>query len=74
MALGLLKWLKETFSMKERKKSLLRHELCTKGKFILKRKEGFMNFCIKKKLILRTSGVKKRSFSTQEVDRKMIFP
>ena len=33
-----------------------------------------MNFRIKKKLILRISGCKRRYFSTQEVGRKMIFP
>ena len=38
--------------MKERKKLLIKHELCTKGKFILRRKEEFMNFRIKEKLML----------------------
>ena len=33
-----------------------------------------MNFRTKEKLILQISGGKKRSFSTQEVGRKMIFP
>ena len=49
-------------------------ELYTKGKFILRRKEEFMNFRIKKKLMLWISGNKKKSFPTQEVGRKMIFP
>ena len=40
------------------------------GKFTLKRKEKFMNFQIKKKLLLKISGGKTRSFSTQEVGRK----
>ena len=33
-----------------------------------------MNFRIKEKLILWISGSKRRSFSTQEVGGKMIFP
>ena len=56
MLLALLKWLKET--------------LGTKGKFLPRRKEEFMNFWIKEKFMLRISGGKKRSFSTQEVGRK----
>ena len=59
--------------MKERKKLLQRHELCMKGKFILRRGGEFMNFRIKEKLILRISGGKRRSLSTQEVGKKMIF-
>ena len=59
--------------MKERKK-LSKHELCTKRKFILRRKEEFMNFRIKEKLVLWISGSKKKSFPMQEVGRKMIFP
>ena len=30
--------------MKKRKKLLKKHKLCTKGKFILRRKKEFMNF------------------------------
>ena len=56
MLLALLKWLKET--------------LGTNGKFLPRRKEEFMNFWIKEKFMLRISGGKKRSFSTQEVGRK----
>ena len=44
------------------------------GKFTLRRKEEFINFPIKEKLILRNSGGKRRFFSMQEVGRKMIFP
>ena len=33
-----------------------------------------MNFSIKEKLMLWISGSKKKSFPTQEVGRKMIFP
>ena len=58
----------------KKERLLQRHELCTKGKVILRRKEEFMNFRIKEKLILQISGGKKRSFSTQEVGRKIIFP
>ena len=39
-------------SFYERKKLLHEHELCTKGKFILRRKEELMNFKIKEKLML----------------------
>ena len=39
-----------------------------------KGKTHIMNFFDKGKLILWISGSKRRSFSTQEVDRKMIFP
>ena len=48
--------------------------VCAKGKFILRRKEEFMNFRIKEKLVLWISGSKKKSFPMQEVGRKMIFP
>ena len=52
MALGLLKWLKETPFYERIKKNLLeKHELCTEGKFVLRRKEEFMNFWIKGNLI-----------------------
>ena len=37
-------------------------ELYTKGKFILRRKEEFMNFRIKEKLMLWISGSKKKIF------------
>ena len=40
----------------------------------LKRKEEFMNFWIKEKLILRIYWSRRRSFSMQEVGRKVIFP
>ena len=64
-----------TFS--ERKKKLFKkYERCVKGKSILRRKEKFVLwiFRIKEKLILWIYGSKGISFSTQEVDRKMIFP
>ena len=74
MVLGLSKnGYKKQVSMKERKPSQ-KHELCTKGKFIIRRKEGFMNVRIKKKLVLWISGSKRESFPMQEVGRKMIFP
>ena len=41
---------------------------------MLRRKEEFINFWVKEKLILWISGSKRRSFSMQEVGRKMIFP
>ena len=44
--------------MKERKK-LYKHELGAKGKFMLRRKEEFMNFRIKEKLVLWISGRKR---------------
>ena len=50
MALGLIKWFEET-SFYERKNLLQKHELCTKGKFILRREEGLMNFRIIEKLM-----------------------
>ena len=41
----------------------------TKGKFILRRKEEFMNFRIKEKLVLWISGSKKKKSSkTHEVN------
>ena len=45
-----------------------------KRKFILRRKEGFMNLRMKEKLVLWISASKKTYFPTQEVGRKMIFP
>ena len=33
-----------------------------------------MNFWVKERLIWRISGSKRRSFSTQEIDRKIIIP
>ena len=54
MVLGLLKWLKEFNQEKEK--------LFPAGKFILRRKEEFMNFQIKEKLILCISGNKRRIF------------
>ena len=59
--------------MKERKK-LYKHALCTKVKFILRRKKEFTNFRIKEKFVLWISGSKKKYFPTQEVSIKMIFP
>ena len=44
----------------------------TKGKFILRRKSLWI-FRVKEKLILWISGSKGICFSTQEIDRKMIF-
>ena len=63
-------------SMKETKKLLQTHELCTKGKFILRRKEKFILRIswIKEKLVLWISGSKTRSFLMQEVVKKIIFP
>ena len=61
----------------ERKKEIAtKHELCTKGKFILRRKKKFKlcSFWVKEKLILWVSSCKTRSFSNQEVHRKIIFP
>ena len=40
---------------------------------MLRRKEEFINFRVKEKLILQIAG-SKRSFSMQELGRKMIFP
>ena len=37
-------------------------------------KKEFMNFRIKEKFMLWISGRKRRSFPTQQVGRKMIFP
>ena len=48
--------------MKERKKTFQKHELCTKEKFILRRKKEFMNLTTKEKLMLWISGCKKKSF------------
>ena len=42
--------------------------------FILRRKEKFMNFRIKEKLMLWISGRKKKSFPTHKIGRKIIFP
>ena len=53
--------------MKKRKKLLSIHELCTKGKFIVRRKEEFMNFKIKEKLMLWVSGPKKNLFQRREL-------
>ena len=39
-----------------------KNQLYTKGKFILRRKEEFMNFRIKEKLMLWISGSKKNLF------------
>ena len=74
MVLGLLKWLKGTRFYERKKKNTIKTYPSTKGKFTLRTKEGFMNFWIKEKLMLRVSGGKRRSFSTQEVGRKIIFP
>ena len=41
-------------------------------KFILRRKGDFMNFWITEKLILQISRGKRRSFSTQEVGRRLV--
>ena len=60
MALGLLKWLWETSF----------YELCTKKKFILRRKEEFMNFMIKEKLMLWSFGSKKNLF---QISTEIIF-
>ena len=50
MDLGLLKWLKETrFYERIKKKILYRHALCAEGRFVLRRKEEFMNFSDKGK-------------------------
>ena len=49
--------------MKERKKTFQKHELCTKEKFILRRKKEFMNLTTKEKLMLWISGCKKKVFS-----------
>ena len=57
--------------MKE-KKILSKHELCTKGKFILKRMEEFMNFRIKEKLIV-VLVAKYIIFQRRKFCRKMIF-
>ena len=68
---------KRNISFYERKKKILQNkELSTKGKFKLKRKEKFilLIYRIKEKLVLWISGSKRRSFSTQEVGRKMVVP
>ena len=49
-------------------------EFCTKGNLILRRKEGLMNFRIKKSWCYGFLAAKKKSFPTQEVSRKVIFP
>ena len=51
----------------ERKKEIAtKHELCSKFKLC--------SFWVKEKLILWVSSCKTRSFSNQEVHRKIIFP
>ena len=40
MVLGPLKWLKETSLYDRNKVIIIKHELSTKGKFILRRKKG----------------------------------
>ena len=74
MVLGLLKWLKDTRFYKRKKGIIIKAWTLHERKVHIKKKEEFMDFRIKEKLILRISGSKKRSFSTQEVGRKMIFP
>ena len=44
------------------RKKLRKHELCSKGKLILQRKEEFMHFRIKEKWMLRISGSKEDLF------------
>ena len=52
MVLSLLKWLNEICFDEINKETLIKLEVPTKGKFILRRKEEFMDFQIKEKLIL----------------------
>ena len=64
--------------MKERRKLLYKHELCKKGKFILRRLRGKGKFVLEiykeiEKLILWISGSKTRSFATLEIGKKVIF-
>ena len=63
--------------MKERKKTFQKHELCTKEKFILRRKKEFMNLTTKEKLMLWISGCKKKVFSNagswQKDDLSIVF-
>ena len=47
--------------MKER--NYKKHELCTKGKFILRREEDFMSFRIKEKFMSWISGSKNNLFN-----------
>ena len=65
MVLGLLKWLKGTgFSVRKKEintETWFLHE----KKFTLTKNEEFINFQIKEKLILWTSGSKSRPFSMQ---------
>ena len=58
--------------MKERKK-LSKHELCTKRKFILRRKEEFINFRINEKLMLWISGSKKNIFQRSKLVERWSF-
>ena len=60
---------KKQVSMKEEKKLLWKHENCTERKFTFRRKAGFVNFRLRKKLILWISGSKRKPFSTQEFVR-----
>ena len=67
MVLGFVKWLKGT-SFCERKKVSWKHELCTKGKFILRRKKKFR---IKKMLILWIFGRKKKIDRKKKLEEKI---
>ena len=77
MVLALLKWLKET-RFYERKKKIRHdiywlHELFTKGKFIPRKKEEFINFRIKEKFMLRISGSKRDLFQRKKlVERRSL--
>ena len=48
MVLVLLKWLQETIFYETKKEVIIKHELSTKEKFILRRKEGLMNIKVRK--------------------------
>ena len=58
--------------MKERKK-LSKLELCTKRKFILRRKEELINFRIKEKLVFWISGSKKSLFQRRKLVERLSF-
>ena len=56
--------------MKKEKEIIKKYKLFRKGKIILKRKEQFMNFQIKEKLILWISKRQRIFFSMPAVDEE----
>ena len=55
MVLGLLKWLKDTRFYKRKKGIIIKARTLHERKVHIKKKEEFMDFRIKEKLILRIS-------------------